>query len=375
MEVFNLSSKNLLFFLAPVSFLLLASCSSYQYSGNDDGIYGETNRVNERQNQNATSQDSDRSYYKNLFAEEAALYGEVLAEDAIFTDVESYTSTGDYQPGDQGQGYVGGNAPWGDDPDSYQVNIYNTGFHGGMFNPFWGGGVYAFDPFWGPGFYGPGWGPGFYGPGWGPGFWGRGFGGGWGMGFGGGWGMGFGGGWGMGYGMGFGAFGHPFFHGGGFYNPYNFYGNRYNNFRQNVAYNTGRRDAASYYQNRNNSSARSGNAIRNARNLDSRGRNSTYSRSIRNLRGSNDDYGLSRRAVSRSYDSRSNQYNTGRARVFDGRTTRSNNTYSRPVQTNRGAVRSAPATRSSGSVRSSGGGRSSSGGGRSSGGGSRGRGN
>ncbi|UJH89690.1 hypothetical protein LZ575_11490 [Antarcticibacterium sp. 1MA-6-2] len=358
MKLINISSKNILFFIAPVSFLLLASCSSYQYSGYEDGIYGETNRPYDRQNQNAT-QDSDRSYYKNLFAEEAALYGEVLAEDAIFTDVESYSSTGEYNPNDQQQGYVGGNAPWGEDPDSYQINIYNNGFYGGFYNPYWAGGMYAFDPYWGPYSY---WGPGYYGPynPWRHGYYGGHWGNSWSIGFG-----GFHGGF---YGYG----GHPFY-GGGWYNPYNYYGNRYNSFRHSVAYNTGRRDAASYYNNRSNT-----NSVRNAASLDSRGRNSSYSRSIRNLRNSNDDYGVTRRTVSREYQTRSNtDYNSNtRSRVYDAGANRRSNTYSAPTRSNSSTVRSnssstrssgtvrssSPAPRSSGTVRSSGGGRSSSGG-------------
>ncbi|HSI71454.1 MAG TPA: hypothetical protein VK941_14550 [Gillisia sp.] len=372
MALYKTTKRDLLLFLAPVSFLLLASCSSYQYSGYEDGIYGETNRTTQRGNerqQYATQDNSSGGYYKNLFAEEAALYGDVLADDMIFTDVESYSSQGQYEAGAQVQGYRA-NAPWGEDPDSYAINIYNTGFYGGwgmgMWDPFWGGGLYGLDPFYGPSIWGPFWGPGRWGP-WGP-RWGgmHGFGFGMGRGF---WGHG----WGMGFGM-YGFGGHPFFHGGGWYNPYNHYGNRYNSFRQNVAYNTGRRDAASYYQNRNRSSS---SAVRNAATLDSRGRSTSYSRSIRNLRGSNDNYGVTRRAVSREYNRSNTNYNTSnRSRVYDGRSTRGNNTYSRPAQTRSNTVRSSPATRSSGTVRSSGGGGRSSGGTRSSGGGSsRGRGN
>lgn len=354
MKLINISSKNILYFIAPVSFLLLASCSSYQYSGYEDGIYGETNRSYDRQNQNATQDNdrNDRSYYKNLFAEEAALYGDVLAEDAVFTDVESYSSAnGEYNPNDPKREYVGGNAPWGEDPDSYTINIYNNGFYGGFYNPYWGGGLYAFDPF-----YGPGWGPGFYGPGWGRGFYGPGYGGFWGNS----WAIGFGGFYG-GYGYGYGYGGHPFY-GNGWYNPYNYYGNRYNSFRQNVAYNAGRRDAASYYNNRNNTSS-----VRSAANLESRGRSSSYSRSIRNLRNSNDDYGVTRRTVSRDYQSRRNtDYNSNtrqQSRVYDNGSSRSSNTYSRSTQTrSTGTVRSSsPVRSSSGTVRSSGGGRSSSG--------------
>ncbi len=376
MKHFNILQKNILFFLAPVSFFLLASCGSYQYSGYEDGIYGEANRTttNERQNQNANQNDDNSSYYQNLFAEEAALYGDILSDNAIFTDVESYSSTGgEYQPGEQ-YNYQGGQAPWGEDPDTYTVNIYNNGFHGGFFNPYWGGGL-AFDPFFGPGL----WGPGFYGPGyWGPGMWGNN------------WRIGFGGfgpfmpyGFHYGYG-GYGGFG-PGYFGRGFYSPYDNFGNNYgyaNNYRQNTSYNTGRRNATSTYGNRSNTSA-----YRSAAIIDSRGRTSSYSRSIRNLRGSNDNYGVNRRTVGREYSTRSNtEYNTNRrssSRIINSRS--SNNTYSRsqaPATRNSGTMRRSTNTsrssgtmRSSGSSRSSGAVRSSSGGVRSSGGTSRGRGN
>lgn len=377
MRDFNILPKNLVLLLAPVSFFLLASCGSYQYSGYEDGIYGEANRnTNERQNQNANQEEDNSSYYQNLFAEEAALYGEILSDNAIFTDVESYSSAGgEYQPGEL-YNYQGGHAPWGHDPDTYSVNIYNNGFHGGFFNPFWGGGL-AFDPFFGPGYWGPGfWGPGHWGPGyWGPGMWGNN------------WRIGFGGFGPYGFNYGFGGFGGfgPGYWGGGFYSPYNNFGYNYgyaNNYRQNEAYNTGRRNTTSSYGNRSNTSANRSAAIQ-----DSRGRTSSYSRSIRNLRGSNDNYRVTRRTVGREYSNRSNtEYNTNRrssSRIINSRS--SNNTYSRsqvPATRNSSTIRrnntsrSSGVIRSSGSTRSSGAIRSSSGGVRSSGGtSSRGRGN
>ncbi len=343
MNPINILPRKILFFLALVSFLLLASCGSYQYSGyGSDGIYGETSRM-ERPNQyQNANQESNQDYYQTLFAEEAALYGDVLAEGAIFTDVESYSSTGNYQPGEQqASNFSGGNAPWGFEPDSYSVNIINTGFYGGFFNPYWGGGLYAFDPFWGPGFYGPGfYGPGFWGPGhWGPGFWGH--------------------PWAVGYG-GFGFRVHPFFFGaGGWNNPYGFYGNRFYNYnRNNVAFNTGRRETSSSYR-----SSRTAN-LRNATNLDQRGRTSSYSRSIRNLRNSNDEYGITRRTISRDYQTRANTdnpYRNARSSQSIYRSSRSSDVFSRPsANTGRssGTMRSSSTPRSSGT---SGSGRSSSG--------------
>ncbi len=346
MKLFNLTSKNFVFLLAPVSFFLLASCGSYQYSGYEDGIYGETNRTYERQNQNAT-QDGNSSYYKNLFAEEAALYGEVLSESTIFTDVDSYSSTGDYDPSsNQPYNYQGGHAPWGNVPDSYSINIYNTGFHGGFYGPYWGH-AYGFDPFWGPGYYGPSWyRPGFYGP-YGPRYWGSS------------WSIGFGGfnygHWGYGYAY------RPYAYGGWSNNYY--YGSRYPVSRNNISYNSGRREAASSY-------SRNSSAVRNATILENRSRSSSYSRSIRSLRGSNDDYGITRRSVSRTYDpQRRPQYNSNNTVNRRSSSTTRNQMPTR--QQNTGTMRTSSPTQSSGTVRSSSStGRSSSGSGT-----SRGRGN
>lgn len=349
MKLLYIFPKHLLFFMAPVSLLLLASCGSYEYSGyENDGIYGSSRSVTEGQNQIVT-QESNGGYYKNLFAEEAALYGDVLDENSIFTDVESYSSTGSYEVGDNQYAYSGGNAPWGEDPDSYSINIYYNGYmgyYGSFYNPYWGGGLYGYDPYWGPGFYGPG----FYGRG----YWGS--------------------SWSIGFGgfhpfFGYGYAAHPFFYGGGgYYNPYNFYGNRYNHFRQDVAYNTGRRNAVSSYR------SRTGEVLsRNSTYSDSRGRTSSYSRSIRNIRNSDDNsYRNNGRTVTRQYNNtnRNTNYrsstNRSQSPTINSRTSRSNNTYSRPAPTqtrSTNTVRSSSVNRSSGTVRSSGGaGRSSSGG-------------
>jgi hypothetical protein len=318
-----------LFFIAPVSLLLLASCSSYQYSGADrDGVYGDSRRVYSEQEQTPT-QDNKSSYYKNLFSEEAVLYNDLLAEDAIFTDVESYTSTGgDYT--EQQSNYQGGNAPWGQDPDSYSINIYNNGFYGGYYNPYWGGGYYGYNPYWGPRYYGPGY--------WGS-YWSIGYG---------------------GYypysGFGYGFSIHPYFYGGGgWYNPYNYHSYRNYNFRQNVAYNSGRRNAVSSFRDGSRSN------LRNAVNLDSRRQSSSYSRSIRNIRNirsSNDQYGLTRRSTGDYNTTRRNSDNRYQrsTQQSTNRTSRSTNTNSRQTTTNRsntGTVRSSGTTRSSGSGRSS----------------------
>jgi hypothetical protein len=320
-----------LFFIAPVSLLLLASCSSYQYSGSDrDGVYGDTRRVYSEQEQYAT-QDNKSNYYENLFSEEAVLYNDLLAEDAIFTDVESYTSTGG-EYSEQQPNYQGGNAPWGQDPDSYSINIYNNGFYGGFYNPYWSGGYYGYNPYWGPRYYSPGY--------WGS-YWNIGFG---------------------GYypysGFGYGFSIHPYFYGGGgWYNPYNLNSYRNYHFRQNAAYNAGRRNAVSSYRDGSRSN------LRNAVNLDSRRQSSTYSRSIRNLRSSNDQYGLTRKSTGDYNTTRRNSDNRYQSSTRQStnqqstnRTSRRTETNSRPATTNRsstGTVRSSGTTRSSGTGRSS----------------------
>ncbi len=325
MKLYNYISKSLYFFIAAAFTLLLSSCGSYQYTGtSSNGVYGDNEAVayDERE---YGDREENSNYYKKLFEEEAALYGEVLADDAIFTDVDSYSSTDNYDYNDQNSNYQGGKAPWGNSPDSYSINIYNNGFYGGYY-PFWRRGYYAYDPFWGPNyFYGP-FAPGYYHP-----YFPR-------------------------YGIGFGFTIHPYFYGGGsWYNPYHHYSHRQHYFRQNVAHNYGRRGANSYSTNRNA-------AIRNAANLENRGRSSTYSRSIKNIRNSNDEYGITRRTSARTYNTRSNSDGTySRSRNssrVNSTARRSSGTYSRGnTSSNRSSsstVRSSNSGRSSSAVRSSG---------------------
>lgn len=352
--------------MAAMSTFLLTSCGSYQYAGtSNDGIYGDTEQVQvvvPTEVEYGTREENG-DYYKRMFEEEAALYGEVLAENAVFTDVDSYSSTGNYDYDNENSNYQGGNAPWGNDPDSYSINIYNDRFFG-SYNPFW--------DYWGPAYYGAGFWPGHYAMGFWGSPWGR-------------YGTGFGFGYGNAFGFGFGV--HPFIYGGfGYHNPYNFYGNRYNNYRNNVAYNTGRRNSVSNFRNNRVEN------LRNATSLGDRGRSSSYSRSIRNLRNSNDDYGISRRTYSRDYQTRSNTnspYSTNRSGTIN-RSNRGSDAYSRSSNNTRnsgtvrrsssptrssGTVRSSSSTRSSGTVRSSGSTSRSSGTRSSGGSSSRGRGN
>ncbi|HKL35319.1 MAG TPA: hypothetical protein VJ899_03420 [Salegentibacter sp.] len=357
--------KKAILFVAPMFLLLLASCGSYQYSGYEDGIYGdsEQRQSTEEPSQYANNnQDQGNVYYKNLFAEKSQFYGQ-MADNIVFTDVESYSSAAGGEEEiyyEDQQGYNTGRAPWGEDPDQYTVNIYNTGWNGGFFNPWawnsFGFGNFFYNDLWWDPFYGP-WGGGF-GP-WGfAGYspWRGGFLGPWGGG-------GFGPRWGNRLGFGFGGFGFGGFYngfwGGGFANnPY--YWSR-NNFRD-IAYNSGRRASYSdYSSNRRENMA----GIRN--------NESSYSRSIRAIRSNrNSERSYTRsnsnvysRSNRRSEPARVNTSSTRRNSSINrsNRSSRSNSTYNRSSNRSSrssGSVRrSSSSSRSSGS-RSSGGGRSSS---------------
>lgn len=360
--------KKAIFFVAPLFLLLLASCGSYQYSGYEDGIYGDSEQQqtsSEELSQNANNnQDQGNTYYKNLFSEKSEFYGQ-MADNIVFTDVESYSSA---EGGEEDeiyyedqQAYNTGRAPWGEDPDQYTVNIYNTGWNGGFFNPWaWNsfgfGNFYYSDLWWDP-FYGP-WGGGF-GP-WGAvGYspWRGGFLGPWGGG-------GFGPRWGWGnrFGFGFGGFYNGYWGPGFINNPY--YGHQ-NNYRD-IAYNSGRRASYSDYASSNRRDNVSG----------LRDNQSSYSRSIRAIRSNQN----SERSYTRSNTNNSNVYsrssrrseparvNTSSTRRNSNinrssRSSRSNSTYNRSSNTSSrssGTVRSSSGSSRSSGTRSSGGGRSSS---------------
>ena len=363
MKLFDLFNIRALFF-GP-ALLLLASCSSYQYAGYDqDGIYSSENREAITANDNEESYE-DANYYKRLFADQSAQIDNLPQEGAIFTNVDSYTSTGAY--GDEmylqegGLNYQGGNAPWGDQPDEIAINFYGSPFYSPFMGPymggfygrgFYGGGFYGgfHDPFWGPSWYGPGWnswrfGYGYHNP------W-R-----WNMGW------GWNAGWGYNpYGIGY---GHPYNYG----NPY------YGHSRRDVAYNNSRRSTYSDYD--NNRSNVNGRVSRiqqysNARNVRA---NRTSSDLVRRYRSDDDGRTYSTRTSrveSPSSRSRaSSTYRSSNSRAYERstnvRTTRNPRSTSTQVRSSntssqsRGTVRSSSPSRSSG-TRSSGGSRGSRGG-------------
>lgn len=317
----------LLFSLTAV--LALVSCGSYQYPGYEaDGIYGESRPgIWEEQQQEVTEvrPNGDNSYYKNLFAQQSQMVGEVLESD-VFTDIDSYSSNDGYDNYSEVGGdvaYVGGNAPWGDDPDTYTVNIFNNGFYGGFYSPWRAGFVYGYGYGFGNPFFGGGW----YDPFW-PGYWGGGFGP-----------YAYGGpGWNIGFGL---SYGYNFGYGyRGFYNPYYpyFYNNHYyNNYNDRFAYNTGRRNSRASYN-------------------DGPNRRNSYSERIRSIR--NSDYGTSRvRNSVRNTDSRVYTRTSRRSepiRSYDNSRSRSSSpVYNRSSRSSsNGTYRSSTSRRSTSSPRS-----------------------
>lgn len=207
--------------------LLLASCSSYQYAGYDnDGIYSSSG-----EGEAYTANDYEESYenalyYKRLFAEKSQQFDNVPEEGAIFTDIEGYSSTGEYDDAafmEEGLDYQVGRAAWGSDPDRISINIYNdyNPFYNPYIHPFYAG---FYDPFWGPYYDYYAYRPFGYGYPYGYSYYNS-------------WRWNFGWGWGYGYGY------RP-------YHPYYYYGHRYHypsyNYRD-VAYSSSRRNSYSDY--------------------------------------------------------------------------------------------------------------------------------
>ncbi|MFD1096725.1 hypothetical protein ACFQ3Q_13270 [Salegentibacter chungangensis] len=337
--------------MVPVLLLLLASCGSYQYSGyENDGIYGDTNgerpaEYEQSQNANQQKETNRNSYYKNLFAEKSAMYGE-LAEGAIFTDVEDYSSSRDYEDEEYQEDqttYSGGYAPWGNDPDQITINFYDNGFYSPWYYTFYNPYYY---PYYGYNYWGsfgyPAPFPGHY-TYWHNRFGYRGY-----------YGHPY---WGSSIGFGFGFTYNPFFR----YNYGRYFGSHfYSNYHRlysyrNVAYNTGRRNSYSDYSNANQ---------RRTAYSDARSRNSSYSRKIREIRDSRSsgNYDSSRRrSAVRSSDNNTRTYSRTSRRTESPRTYRSSNQrrssdYNRSSRSSRSERNYSPSrsTRSSSSVRSSG---------------------
>ena len=369
--------------------LLLTSCGTYQNSGySEDGIYGtpgsevasNTNDVEPA----AEGENAENNYYQQYFSAKSSQLDALGAEADVFTDIESYTTTetideeGNIIIEEPSESY----GPWGTNPSSVTVNVYDNSWWG----PGWGawGGGWGWNAGWGwGGFGGWGWNAGF---GWGNPYWG--WGGGWWGGYGfGGFGWGGWGGWGPAWAYGWG-WGNPWIMTSGIYAYQPIYGYG----RNGVAYNRGRRadyrgraiGGTNSSANRRAVSSRSNrNSINNRRSSYSRSEvarrinqaNARRSSNLNNRSGSN---------ISNSRSSRGNRNvmsgsrrSSNSMRSSGNRSNNSFNNRSRSTNMNRsrgGSMRSS-GSRSGGSMRSSGsrgGSMRSSGGGMRSSGGSRG---
>jgi len=178
MQLKNYLQNRFPFFVALSLTFVLVSCSSYQYVGYDnDGIYNDD--IPEEDVvyiDNNTSNNSD--YYKNYFSEKAQEYEEIIAENEIFTDIDSYE--GSYEDTEQdsiqtneSEDYRVGYAGWGQENTDVTINIYNDNFgynywwyrpyrYGwNWYNPYrWSIGwsywdyPYAYNSWWAPHYYG-----------------------------------------------------------------------------------------------------------------------------------------------------------------------------------------------------------------------------
>ena len=153
--------------------LIMSSCGSYQYAGyDDDAIYSNSEKnVEYEETTSETETTSENSgYYKNYFKEKSNQYDNIIQDEAIFTDIDSYESEGgevDYAE----EGYAG----WGQDNQDVVINVYG----GHLYNSIWWnrpyytawGWNYGWNNYWG-------WNNGF-GYGWNNWGWNAGFGWGW----------------------------------------------------------------------------------------------------------------------------------------------------------------------------------------------------
>lgn len=219
--------------LALLGVFLLGGCATYTIP-NEDGIYAKSHPNNRTQERTKVQNNSNsgNNEYEEYFAKQNSkisqaqryMFGE--AEEEVFTDIDDYSSPSSpnnttpyadtedyYEEFDEvaETPYTTGNASWGANPATINVNYYSSPFYG---NPYIYRGYYA-PRSWG-GFYNP-WSyyPSYY--------WGGGY---------------------LSYNFGFG-FGHYY---GGFYRPFHYYspyGHYYNNpyyaYSQPRSYHYGRR--------------------------------------------------------------------------------------------------------------------------------------
>jgi len=141
--------KSQRFFTGILLALFINACGSYQQASyyDNDGIYGDSSRVERQQAPQANPSENtnkDTNTYSDYFGQKASEYGSI-ADGAIFTDVDSYTSsahanndqqyaTNYYNENNTYDGYGG----WGDNGGNVQVVFQNNGFGGRQFMNPWG---------------------------------------------------------------------------------------------------------------------------------------------------------------------------------------------------------------------------------------------
>lgn len=132
MQLKNYSKLKISFFVALSLTFVLVSCGSYQYVGYDnDGIYNDD--VSEEVVYVEDNSSNNSNYYKNYFSEKAQEYEDIIAENEIFTDIDSYE--GSYEDIEQDsiqtneyEDYRVGYAGWGQENSDVTINIYNDNF-------------------------------------------------------------------------------------------------------------------------------------------------------------------------------------------------------------------------------------------------------
>ena len=232
----NYQIKSKIFLLVSgLTTLLLASCSSYPSTAyDDDGIYGNSNSnaVPVVVTKNVVVKQNTK-YYEDYFSNPLTDFGqngEILEEQEVFTDVDSYSS----QPVSvqNNSVVVESYGAWEDADDNVTINVYNT-------QPY-------YNSFWRPynNFYYSGWG--FCPPIWGVGYYNNGY------------------------------FGNPYVNYGYYGNP--FFNNNYYGYR-NIGYARGRRGYAynnNYYYGRNGNYYARGRNVNSTNFRNNRRRNSLY---------------------------------------------------------------------------------------------------
>ncbi|AUC82234.1 hypothetical protein [Lacinutrix sp. Bg11-31] len=147
--------------------LVLTSCGSYQYVGQDsDGIYSEDEAQKDVVQADA-QENGDNTYYKNYFKEKS-LEMDSDGNEEVFVDIDSYE--GSYSEDNvEVANVASGYGAWGENSSEVSINIYNTGFNNYWNRPYYGWNSFGWNsPYFGWNSFGYGYGNfgygGFYNP-------------------------------------------------------------------------------------------------------------------------------------------------------------------------------------------------------------------